>query len=137
MRGLMALAHTPPVALHPRRPRLLIVDDCRTSLLFQELVLQPRYQVLTARDAASALALLEREPIDLILLDLRLPDLDGLEVLRRLRTGSTPRIPVLVVSVQGAPGQLEAAFALGCDGYLTKPASAGDLVAQVERILRG
>ena len=116
---------------------VLVVDDCETSLLFQEYALQGLCRVVKARDGLEALRLVEGQRIDLVLLDLGLPGVDGLEVLRRMRardpSGDTP---VVVVSTQGAIETRELARRSGCSEYLAKPVSFGELVRVVRRHLR-
>lgn len=75
----------------------------------------------------------QRAPYDLLLLDLGLPDLDGLQVLQRLRQDDV-RTPVLVVTARLAPEEEERAADLGADGYLRKPFAVRDLLAHVERL---
>jgi DNA-binding response OmpR family regulator len=123
----------PPTAA----PRVLLVDDCETSLLFQELALAGACQVLKARDGRQALRIAAKERVDLVLLDLGLQGLDGLEVLRGIRRlGPEARTPVIVVSVRGDDETIARAFQDGCTDYLTKPVSASHLLRAVRRHLR-
>lgn len=119
------------------KPRVLIVDDCETSLMFEELALGPGFEVLKARDGGQALAIAARERVDLVLLDLMLPTIDGFEVLRRLPSTVRRRLPVLVLTVRGDAEEVARALENGCDGYLTKPVSAQDLQRAVVRQLAG
>ncbi len=119
----------------PARPRVLIVDDCETSLMFEELALGPGFEVLKARDGEEALHIAERERLDLVLLDLMLPGADGFEVLRRLRARPGRQVPVLVLSVRGDAEEVARAQEHGCNGYLTKPVSARTLQRTVTRHL--
>jgi DNA-binding response OmpR family regulator len=121
----------------PARPRVLIVDDCETSLMFEELALGPGFEVLKARDGAQAIAIAEHEPLDLVLLDLMLPAVDGFEVLRRLRSGPRRDVPVLMLTVRGDSDEAARAWEQGCDDYLTKPVSARELQRAVARQLAG
>ena len=89
------------------------------------------YMVATAEEA---MRLLAAEPIDLMLLDLGLPDLDGTEVIRRLRTWS--EMPVIVVSARDQDKEKVAVLDLGADDYLTKPFSASELLARIRVALR-
>jgi two-component system KDP operon response regulator KdpE len=115
---------------------LLVVDDeppirrlLRTSLAVQG------YRILEAGTARDALDLVARESPEVMLLDLGLPDQDGLEVIRRLRaTGS--KVAIIVLSSRGdEPGKVEA-LDLGADDYVTKPFGMGELVARIRTALR-
>ncbi len=119
------------------RQRILLVDDCDTSLRVEELILRRGgYEILKARSGLEALRRAHGERPDLILLDVRLPDLSGLEVLRLVRAQQETRhIPVLVVSVRGDEATRQAALCRGCCEYVTKPVDATELRARVDRLL--
>jgi two-component system phosphate regulon response regulator PhoB len=113
----------------PDGARVLIVDDCETSLLFQEYALCGAGHVLKARDAEEALRLVQAERIDLVVLDLGLPDACGLDVLRRLRSQDPlGGPPVIVLTVRGDAETRERAGEAGCAAFLTKPVSVGELL---------
>jgi DNA-binding response OmpR family regulator len=116
-------------------PRVLVVDDCEISLLFHEYALAGGFRVLLARDGEEALRLICRERIDLVLLDLGLPDASGLDVLGELR-GRDGAPPVVVLTVRGDAESRAQARERGCAGYLTKPVTVGELVRTVRRHLR-
>ncbi len=115
--------------------RALVVDDdeqirraLRTSLRVQG------YEVVEATDGMSALtAALTADP-DLIVLDLGLPDIDGTEVIRRLR--ATSQVPVIVLSVRDGQEQKVQAFDLGADDYVTKPFGIDELLARMRAVTR-
>jgi len=116
---------------------VLVVDDeedlSYSLALSLELV---GYRVRTAASGEEALALVHHHDPDAIVLDLRLPDIDGWEVLQRLReTGRFPRIPVVVVSACVDPATAARAVDLGCQAYLAKPFSAADLNRAIEAAL--
>jgi two-component system KDP operon response regulator KdpE len=92
------------------------------------------YQVATASDAASALEAAALRHPAAVVLDLRLPDMDGVEVCRRLRQWSD--VPVIVVSAMDSEVQKIAALDAGADDYVTKPYSAGELLARLRAALR-
>jgi two-component system KDP operon response regulator KdpE len=92
------------------------------------------YSVLTAEDGESALDVLSKEPVDLVLLDLGLPELDGYEVIRRLRTWS--ETPVIVLSVRDAQDEKVTALDAGADDYVTKPFGTKELLARMRAVLR-
>jgi two-component system KDP operon response regulator KdpE len=118
---------------HPAR--VLVVDDDPGLLRSVSSLLGAcGYEVLTAPDGYTALGLLGIEEIDLVVLDLTLPDIDGVEVCARLRQSST--VPVIVLSVRGGDEDKIRALDTGADDYVTKPFSAGVLVARVAALLR-
>lgn len=120
-----------------RRKRILVADDSETSRRFLELVLAARrHEVLTASDGEQALGRALAERPDLVMMDVAMPGLSGLDVLRRLRAEEATRdIPVIMVSVRGEPVDRLEAFATGCSDYLTKPVDANELLAHVQRLV--
>jgi CheY-like chemotaxis protein len=102
---------------------ILVVDDNETNLkLFSFLLAARSYDVRTAADAREAMAALETFSPDLILLDLQLPDMDGLELTRRLK--ADPRNSgtlIVAVTAYAMKGDEEKALAAGADGYISKP----------------
>ncbi|MBV8653920.1 MAG: response regulator transcription factor [Alphaproteobacteria bacterium] len=114
---------------------VLVVDDeppirrlLRTSLAPQG------YEVIEADSAAVALAEIRRREPDVVLLDLGLPDQDGLEVIRTIRNKSA--LPIIVLSSRGDERGKVAAFELGADDYVTKPFGMAELVARIRAALR-
>ena len=114
---------------------MLVVDDERQIVRAVAAILEARdFEVVPAVSSAEAMdRLLDRTP-DLIILDLTLPDVDGLEVLARIR--SFLGTPVLVLSARGDERDKVDALNGGADDYLTKPFSAGELLARVGALLR-
>jgi len=92
------------------------------------------YEVSTATTGHAALEAVDRQPPQLVILDLGLPDLDGIEVARRLREGRA--IPILVLSARGAEQDKVAALDAGADDYVTKPFGSEELLARVRAALR-
>ncbi|MDI5963053.1 response regulator [Streptantibioticus silvisoli] len=115
--------------------RVLIVDDEPQLLRALKIGLTARgYQVSTARDGGSALRLASRRPPDLVLLDLGLPDVSGLDVIEGLRAGSSA--PIIVLSGRTDTTGKIAAFDAGADDYVTKPFDMGELLARLRAVLR-
>jgi len=102
---------------------LLIVDDNPENLKLILMILATGgYELVTAADALQALRAIETRMPDLILLDLQLPGMDGLELTRRLRaTPATRSIPIVAVTAYAMKGDENKARDAGCDGYLVKP----------------
>src|SRR5438309_590602 len=92
------------------------------------------YEVSTATTGHAALDAVDRQPPQLVILDLGLPDLDGIEVCRRLREGRA--VPIVVLSARGAEQDKVAALDAGADDYVTKPFGADELLARVRAALR-
>lgn len=119
------------------RPLILLVDDYPDTVELTGEVLQFRgFDVVTATDGGGGLALAQTHLPDLVLLDLSLPVLDGLEVLRRLRAApETSHIPVIAFTAHALEGAADAARAAGCAGFLTKPAPPAQMVREIQRVL--
>jgi two-component system cell cycle response regulator len=102
---------------------ILIVDDNPTNLKLARVILEGEgYDVHTAVDAAEALTFLERTIPRLILMDIQLPDIDGLELTRRLKSDARfGSIVIVALTAYAMKGDREKALAAGCDGYITKP----------------
>ena len=117
--------------------RLLCVDDSEPNLLLLERYLGRRggVEFVPARSGEEALELVAAERPDLILLDLQLPGIDGLEVLERLGSGGTAAIPVVVLSADARGEQIAAAQELGARDYLVKPLDFGRLGATLDTLL--
>jgi two-component system, OmpR family, KDP operon response regulator KdpE len=116
-------------------PRVLVVDDDPQMLRAVSNALRAReYAVLTANDGESALDLLAEDEVDLILLDLGLPGLEGHDVIERLRSWS--QTPIIVLSVRDANDEKVAALDAGADDYLTKPFATKELLARMRAVLR-
>ena len=117
--------------------RILIVDDNATNLkLVAYLVKAYGYAVTTAIDAPSALASIASERPDLILMDLQLPGVDGLELTRRIKTDpSTRDIAIIAVTAYAMRGDEEKAREAGCDDYVTKPIDTRTLPVTIARHL--
>jgi two-component system KDP operon response regulator KdpE len=117
------------------RPRVLVVDDEPAMLRALRINLRVRkYDVTTSATGQEALAEAGRRPPDAVILDLGLPDVDGIEVIRRLRGWS--QAPVIVLSGRTGPGDKIAALDAGADDYVTKPFSMEELLARLRAALR-
>lgn len=108
---------------------ILIVDDNPANLKLARVVLEDAgYVVATAVDAAEALATLERSCPQLILMDIQLPDLDGLELTRRLKADARfAGIAIVALTAYAMKGDRAKALDAGCDGYITKPIDVDEL----------
>jgi two-component system cell cycle response regulator DivK len=116
---------------------ILYIEDNADNMLLVRRALEARgYRVVGAEDGLTGLTLVERERPDVVLLDINLPDVDGYEVVRRLRANQTSRsLPVVAITAKALPGDAERALAAGCDLYMSKPIAVRELWATLERIL--
>lgn len=116
-------------------PTILLIEDERQMRRFLRVTLQSeQYGVLEAETAAVGLSQAATKNPDIILLDLGLPDMDGLDVIEKLREWSA--IPVIVISAREQEGDKIKALDRGADDYLTKPFGAGELIARIRVALR-
>src|SRR5438128_1287593 len=115
--------------------RILIVDDEPNIIATVAPLLRTRgYDVLSAMNGRAALETVDRDKPDLIVLDLGLPDIDGVEVCRQVR--KTQSVPILVLSARGAEGDKVRALDAGADDYVTKPFGTEELMARIRVALR-
>jgi CheY-like chemotaxis protein len=113
-----------------KRPLVLVVDDEPASLKLVRLALDDDYEVVTAADAEQALAVLEMARPVLVLLDLELPDIDGIELARHIKRNPLCRNAIVIaLSAHRDRGREDQARAAGCAAYLQKPVDPGALPA--------
>ncbi len=119
--------------------RILVVDDSPLNLKLARVLLTTEgYDVRTARDAREALDEIQRCQPRVILMDVQLPDTDGLTLTRRLKEDpATAHIPVIAVTAYAMKGDEERAREAGCDGYVTKPIDTRALAGLLAEVLRG
>src|SRR5262245_61119230 len=117
--------------------RILLVDDSNTVLMMERMILsQARYELTCARNGAEAVERARAEHPDLILLDVIMPQMNGLDALSALRADEATRdIPVIMVTTRGEADTMEAGFARGCNDYVTKPVNSSELLAKVRDLL--
>jgi DNA-binding response OmpR family regulator len=116
---------------------VLVADDDEDILVLVRTVLERAgYEVVVARDGAEAVAAAQERCPDLAVLDVSMPELDGLEVLRRLRAdASTSDVPVLLLSARVQEDDVARGFATGANGYVQKPFSPRELSDRVSELL--
>jgi len=114
--------------------RVLVVDDERSIRRFLKASLGSQFVILEATNGEEALTAAATEHPDIIILDLGLPDMDGVEVTRRLREWT--QIPIIIISVREQERDKIAALDAGADDYLTKPFGVGELMARLRVALR-
>ena len=117
------------------REKILVVEDEKSiSTLISTILNNNGYEVMKARTGSEALSMISSHCPDLIVLDLGLPDMDGLDILRQIRSWST--LPVVVVSARSHERDKVTALDLGADDYLTKPFGTSELVARIRTAIR-
>ena len=116
--------------MREKRPCILVVDDEEGIRQFLSVTLSSQgYEIVEATSGQEAISNANSRQPDLIILDLGLPDIDGVEVTRRLRQNT--KIPIIILSVRGSDNDKIGALDAGADDYLTKPFSAGELLARI------
>jgi len=115
--------------------RILVVEDNEKNMkLFRDVLSAKGYRTLEARTGGEAIELATANAPDLVLMDIQMPDVDGVEALRRLRADErTAAIPVLAVTAQAMQGDREHFLAEGFDGYLSKPVNVRELIGTVRQ----
>lgn len=116
-------------------PTVLVVDDEKALRDFVRRNLEVRgYKILTATNGLEAMAIFQKEKVDLVILDIMMPHLDGLETTRRIR--QTSITPIIILTALGEEADKIRAFDYGADDYLTKPFGIGELLGRVKAVLR-
>ncbi len=121
-----------------KNPLILIVDDLPQNIELLEAYLAPYgYEIVTASNGAEALEKLASHPIDLILLDVMMPIMDGFEVARRVRQNDTMRLlPIILVTALHETEDRVKGIEAGCDDFISKPVDKSELVARVRSLLK-
>jgi two-component system, cell cycle response regulator DivK len=116
---------------------LYIEDNAQNMRLVRKILVHAGYEMIEAEDGLSGLQAAAEHHPELILLDINLPDIDGLEVAARLKSDTAlTHIPVIALTANAMVGDRERLLAGGCDAYLPKPISRTDLLGAVESLLR-
>lgn len=115
--------------------KILCIEDNPDNMILIRRVIQARgYKLLEAETGAEGLAMAEDGEIRLVLLDINLPDIDGYEIARRLRTDLNhreTRVPIIAITANALKGDAEKALGAGCDVYMSKPINIHELWARV------
>ncbi|HLD74367.1 MAG TPA: response regulator, partial [Bdellovibrionota bacterium] len=121
-----------------KKYKILTVDDEPVNLKLLEAHLVPRgYEVLQAKNGLEALEVLSREPIDIVLLDVMMPQINGFEVLKKIRADEKLRLtPVILVTALKATEDRINGIQAGCDDFISKPFDKGELLARIQSLLK-
>jgi two-component system cell cycle response regulator DivK len=118
---------------------VLYIEDNPDNMMLVQRALEARgYKLLKAKNGLEGVSTAENEKVDLILLDINLPDIDGYEVARRLRSSSRralATVPIIAVTANALKGDAEKALDAGCDVYMSKPINIRELWARVEAFI--
>jgi two-component system phosphate regulon response regulator PhoB len=124
--------------VQPKKPKILVVDDEPDAVELVAFNLKTAgFEVVTADDGEEALRKAQSAGPDLIVLDLMLPEMDGLEVCKHLRSGeATANVPIIMLTARAGEVDRVLGLELGADDYLTKPFSPRELVLRIKKLLR-
>jgi two-component system response regulator ResD len=138
MHAMIATAMAPAAATDssPRGSVLVVDDEPTIAEIVARYLERAGYRARVAGDGAQALALSAQSPPDLVVLDIMLPGIDGLEVMRRLHEQDGPPARVILLTARGREAERIVGLRRGADDYVVKPFSPGELVARVEAVLR-
>lgn len=116
--------------------QILVADDDKNTRLLLKAVLQAEnYTVFTAQNGQEALEVMDREHIDLVVLDIMMPQMDGYEFTRTLREADN-NLPILMVSAKQLPADKQKGFLVGTDDYMTKPIDEVEMLLRIKALLR-
>lgn len=118
------------------KPNILCIEDHPDNMMLIRRLFRPDgYNLIEAKTGVQGLSIAESQELDLVLLDINLPDIDGYEITRRIRSSSRPelaQIPIIVVTANAMKGDSQKALDAGCDVYMSKPISIVDLMETVD-----
>ena len=123
------------VEINPSEYKILIVDDVISNvLLLKVLLTNEKFNIVTAGNGTQALEQVKKEKPDLVLLDVMMPDMDGFQVLQKIREKNN--VPVLMLTAKSDEEDKVSGLRLGADDYLTKPFSINELMARINSLIR-
>ncbi len=120
------------------RKKVLLVDDSATILMMERMILSRLpYDCVTATNGEDAVALAMSERPDLILMDVVMPQMNGFDAVKRIREQDVTRdTPIIMVTTRGEMENIESAYAVGCNDYVTKPINSAELMAKMRNFLQ-
>jgi two-component system, OmpR family, response regulator ResD len=139
MRGRVSVVNVPahgPVSSHVRGSVLVVEDEPTIADLVSRYLRRAGYETRVALDGQRALEAFDEHRPDLLVVDLMLPRVDGLEVMRRVRQRERDRVAIIILTAKGDELDRITGLRLGADDYVAKPFSPGELVARVDAVLR-
>lgn len=118
--------------------RVLVVEDSQLSREFIRLAInmRPNFHILEAVNGKEALVIIKKEDVDIVVTDINMPVMDGIELIRQIRTTSgLEKLPVIVVSTKGENESVQEALEAGANGFVTKPVRGSELIESLDRLL--
>lgn len=121
------------------RLKVLLVDDQQTQIMFEQMLLgSEQFEFVTARNGREALERARAERPDVILMDVMMPEMDGIEAAGRLQgDAETAGIPIIMVTTRSEEDYVERAYTNGCVDYVTKPLQRGELLTKIHSLTAG
>ncbi len=118
------------------KKRILLVDDSETILLFEKLMLQNEYKIITAKNGKLGLETAIKEIPDLIVMDIMMPEMNGIEALQAMRAApETKNIPIIMATTKSEKERVESCYQYGCNDYITKPIDKMELLTKVQKYI--
>jgi two-component system cell cycle response regulator DivK len=121
------------------KPNILYIEDHPDNMMLVRRILRPdRFNLIEAKSGFEGITIAESQDVDLILLDINLPDIDGYEIARRLRTSvktTLAHTPIIVVTANAMRGDAQKALEAGANVYMSKPINIQELLEKVERFV--
>ncbi|MEK4876408.1 response regulator transcription factor [Bacillus sp. FSL W8-0102] len=115
---------------------LIVDDDPHIRKLLQVILSEKGFTILEAQDGKDALSLLDSEKVDLIILDIMMPNMDGWDLCENIRAYYSDSLPILMLTAKGETVQKVKGFNLGADDYLVKPFHPAELIARIKALLK-
>ena len=118
--------------------KILIVEDNEKNIYLMNFILKNKgYEVIEARNGKKGIELAAKEKPDLIIMDIKLPDIDGTEATKEIRkTKDGSKVPIVAVTSYALPGDKEKALEVGCNGYITKPINPDTFIKDIEKYFK-
>jgi DNA-binding response OmpR family regulator len=119
-----------------KRKKILLVDDAGTILMMEQMILNNKYEIVTAKDGQEAIRVALAERPDLILLDVMMPKMDGFEACKQIRAseeiGTTP---IIMVTTRAEEKNMELGYQSGCNDFIAKPFNKMEMVSKIKNFL--
>lgn len=116
------------------KKRILIAEDAESNYLYLQILLREQYEILHAKDGIETVKMVREEKPDLLLLDIKMPNMDGLEALQQIRA-INQTLPIIMQTAYAFESDVETAMKAGATAYLTKPIMKKDLYETIEKYL--